>query len=105
MSTWMNYLPINSDGYEFDFLGFLAATLSAVALVPQIRQIWVTRSAKDISFGMLALLLSGSIVQMIYAILTYQLPVIITNGISITLRTLVLGCKIYMDWRASQKTP
>ncbi len=101
MTTWIDYLWIDFE--QVDYLGFLAATLSAVALLPQIHQIWVTRSAKDISFGMLALLLSGSIVQMMYAVLTHQIPVIVTNCISISLRTLVLGCKIYMDWRASQK--
>jgi|LauGreDrversion4_2_1035121.scaffolds.fasta_scaffold208412_1 MtN3 and saliva related transmembrane protein len=103
MMTWLNYIEIYFA--HVDFLGFLAATLSAIALLPQIHQIWVTRSAKDISFSMLALLLSGSIVQMIYAVLTHQIPVIVTNFISISLRTLVLGCKIYMDWRASQKRP
>lgn len=103
MMTWMNYIRIYFE--NVDFLGFLAATLSAIALFPQIHQIWVTRSAKDISLGMLVLLLSGSIVQMIYAVLTHQIPVIVTNCISISLRTLVLGCKMYMDWRASQKIP
>ncbi len=103
MTTWIDSLWMYFE--QVDFLGFLAATLSAIALLPQIHQIWVTRSAKDISFGMLALLLSGSIVQMIYAVLTHQIPVIVTNSISISLRTLVLGCKIYMDWRASQKSP
>ncbi|MBM3631817.1 MAG: PQ-loop repeat-containing protein [Alphaproteobacteria bacterium] len=102
MMKVLDYLRIYFE--HVDFLGFLAATLSAIALLPQIHQIWVTRSAKDISFGMLALLLSGSIVQMIYAVLTHQIPVIVTNCISITLRTLVLGCKLYMDWRASQKS-
>lgn len=80
-------------------IGYCAATLSTLALFPQIYQIWVTRSAKDISFLMLAFLLTSSIIQLIYALLTKQYPVILTNCISISLRSLVLGCKIYMDRR------
>ena len=80
-------------------IGYFAATLSAVALIPQIYQIWTTRSARDVSFGMLASLLTSSIIQLIYAVLTGQYPVILTNCISITLRSLVLGCKVYMDRR------
>lgn len=88
-----------------DIIGFLAATLSAIALLPQIHQIWVTRSAKDISFAMLALLLTSSIIQLVYAILTHQIPVILTNCISISLRAMVLGCKIYMDRRGLESKP
>jgi MtN3 and saliva related transmembrane protein len=80
-------------------IGYFAAILSAVALIPQIHQIWTTRSARDVSFGMLASLLTSSIIQLIYGVLTEQNPIILTNCVSITLRSLVLGCKVYMDRR------
>ncbi len=82
-----------------DWLSGTAITLSAIALIPQIYQIYTTRSARDVSFAMLAMLLSTSILQLAYGILTGKngLPIVITNSISISLRLLVLLCKVYMD--------
>jgi MtN3 and saliva related transmembrane protein len=81
------------------FISTTAITLSAIALVPQIYQICTTRSARDVSFSMLAMLLTVSVMQLCYGILTGQngLPLIITNSISISLRLMVLVCKVYMD--------
>ena len=84
-------------------IGYVATTLSTIALLPQIHRIWVTRSAKDISFSMLALLLISSIIQLIYGVLIEKTPIILTNCISISIRSMVLGFKIYADWRASHK--
>jgi MtN3 and saliva related transmembrane protein len=90
-----------------DFISTTAITISAVALIPQIYQIWTTRSAKDVSLGMLSMLLIISIIQLCYGILTgkHGLPIIITNGISISVRLMVVICKLYMDYMDRKNHP
>jgi MtN3 and saliva related transmembrane protein len=86
-----------------DVIGHIATILSAAALLPQIFRIWKTRSAKDISIGMCFLLLMASSIQCVYGYLIGALPIIMTNAISIVLRTWVLVFKIYMDAQNKQE--
>ncbi|MFM9156381.1 MAG: SemiSWEET family sugar transporter, partial [Dolichospermum sp.] len=47
-------------------LGLVAGVLTTVAFLPQMFQIWLTKSAKDVSFVMLIIFMSGLCLWLIY---------------------------------------
>jgi len=75
-------------------LGFVAATLTTVAFVPQVIRIWRTRSAASISLGMYALFTLGVALWLVYGILIGAWPVILANLVTLLLAGAVLVMKI-----------
>lgn len=74
--------------------GYIAAFCSTVAFLPQVWQTYRTRHARDISYGMLLLLLSGMSLWFIYGLVIGELPVILANGVTILLLLVLTGMKI-----------
>ena len=85
-------------------LGFVAAGFSNIAYVPQFYRIWTTRSARDVSFGMYAFLMTGAMIWLVYGLLTKQRPILVNNFITLSLRSSVLILKVITD-RFRQKHP
>lgn len=75
-------------------VGFLAAILTTIAFVPQVRKVWRTRSAKDVSLGMYSLFTLGVAMWLVYGILIGAWPVILANAITLVLAGAVLVMKI-----------
>lgn len=75
-------------------VGFLAAILTTIAFVPQVRKVWRTRSAKDVSLGMYSLFTLGVAMWLVYGILIGAWPVILANAITLVLAGAVLLMKI-----------
>ena len=50
---------------EIDLLGFAAGTLTTCAFWPQLQKTWVSKSAGDVSMGMLTIF-SGCLVYLVY---------------------------------------
>ncbi len=63
-------------------IGLLAAVLSTASLFPQLLKIWRTRSTKDISVRMYALLTAGVFIWFIYGLLLQDIPIIAANLIA-----------------------
>ncbi len=61
-------------------IGLAAATLTVVSLFPQLLKVWKTRSTKDISMGMFALLCTSLLLWLIYGIFNLDLPIILSNS-------------------------
>jgi len=80
-------------------IGFIAATLTTIAFVPQVIMVWRTRSAKDVSLGMYAMFTTGVAAWLIYGILIGSLPVILANAITLLLATAVIVMKLRFDAR------
>jgi len=76
-------------------LGLLAGTLTTIAFLPQLRQTWRTRSAKDVSLGMLLIFISGVALWLVYGLLLGQLPIILANVVTLLLNLGILGLKLY----------
>ena len=84
-------------------IGFVAAGFSNIAYVPQFYRIWTTRSARDVSFGMYAFLMTGASIWLVYGLLTEQRPIWVNNCITLSLRGSVLVLKVITDQFRSQK--
>jgi MtN3 and saliva related transmembrane protein len=75
-------------------IGFIAASLTTIAFVPQVRKVWRTRSAKDVSLGMYSLFTLGVAMWLVYGILIHAWPVIVANVITLLLAGAVLVMKL-----------
>ncbi|MBD2136037.1 SemiSWEET transporter [Anabaena sp. FACHB-1237] len=75
-------------------IGLLAATLTTIAFLPQLWQIWRTKSAKDVSYVMLIIFMSGLFLWLIYGIILGALPVILANSITLFLNCIILWLKV-----------
>jgi MtN3 and saliva related transmembrane protein len=73
-----------------DLLGYLAATLTTLSLVPQVVRVWRTRSAEDLSPGMYVLFTLGVASWLAYGLLLRAWPVVAANTVTLLLAAAVL---------------
>ena len=85
-----------------NLIGTLAGILTTIAFIPQVAKTWRTRSAGDISLLMFLLFSSGVLLWFIYGLLLHALPIIIANGITLSLSASILLMKI-KDLREQQR--
>lgn len=79
---------------HIEILGYLAATLTTVAFVPQAWLTWKTRSAHGVSLGMYSVFIIGIILWMVYGLMIAAWPVVIANIITLMLASFILIMKI-----------
>lgn len=79
---------------SISLIGYVAATLTTVAFLPQLIKTWQHRSAKDISYAMLLIFSTGVLCWLIYGILINSLPIIAANSVTLVLNLLILSLKI-----------
>jgi MtN3 and saliva related transmembrane protein len=75
-------------------IGMLAASCTTLAFLPQVRQIWKTRSVADISLGMYLVFCSGVALWLAYGLLIRSTPLLLANGITFVLAASVLCMKL-----------
>lgn len=75
-------------------LGLIAATLTTVAFLPQMIKTWRSKSAKDVSLGMLITFCIGVFLWLIYGIYLQALPIILANLLTLIFNLIILGFKI-----------
>ena len=80
-----------------DILGYISATLTTIAFLPQIIKTVQTKSAKDVSMGMFVLFTIGVFLWIIYGILTRTYPVLIANAVIFCLALAQILLKIKYD--------
>ncbi len=72
-----------------EILGLAAGTITSITFVPQVIQIWRTKSAKDLSLMMMLLLITGVVMWLSYGIIVKDTAIIYTNS-------MVLGMSLIM---------
>ncbi len=80
-----------------EILGYISATLTTIAFLPQIIKTIQTKSAKDVSMGMFVLFTIGVFLWIIYGILTRTYPVLIANAVIFCLALTQIILKIKYD--------
>lgn len=75
-------------------VGYLAGVLTVAAFLPQVLRAWRTRQTRDLSLGMLALLIAAGTLWMVYGVLIGDWPVIATNIGMVTLNLAILTVKV-----------
>lgn len=77
-----------------DLLGFIAATLTTLAFLPQLAKTWQTKSAGDVSLVMLFTFSTGLFLWLLYGIFIQSWPVIVANFLTLIFNLLILSLKI-----------
>jgi MtN3 and saliva related transmembrane protein len=77
-----------------NLVGAAGGIVSSVTFLPQVIKIWKTKSAKDLSMGMLLFLVLNVSLWLLYGILTNLYPIIITNGIVLSMVFIMVYFKL-----------
>ena len=77
-----------------EILGLSAGTITSITFLPQVIQIWKTKSAKDLSLGMLGLLILGVSMWLGYGILVKDVAIIYTNSMVLLMSFIMLYFKL-----------
>ena len=77
-----------------NIVGAAGGIVSSVTFLPQVIKIWKTKSAKDLSMVTLLFLVLNVSLWLLYGILTNLYPIIITNGIVLSMVFIMLYFKL-----------
>lgn len=77
-----------------ELIGYLAASLTTVAFLPQVVRIWRTRSARDVSLPTVVLFTTGVALWLVYGLLLTAWPIIAANVVTLVLALLILALKL-----------
>ncbi len=64
-----------------DLIGYFGSFLTSITFIPQVYKTWQTKSAGDLSLTMLFIVLTSTVVWLVYAVALMLWPVIIANSI------------------------
>jgi MtN3 and saliva related transmembrane protein len=80
-----------------NIVGIAAGVLTGVSMIPQLVKVIKEKDAKNVSAGMLILLLAGLAAWAVYGIMKKDWPIIITNSFSFLVNSLILVLKFIFD--------
>lgn len=80
-------------------IGIVAGSLTTLAYLPQVIQVWRSRSARDVSLGMFSLMVIGIGLWLCYGLLIGSPALILANAVTLVLAGLVLIGKLRFDRR------
>jgi MtN3 and saliva related transmembrane protein len=83
------------------WIGALAALLTSLSYVPQVRKALPRGSTEDLSLQTLGILTTGLAVWIVYGILKGDWVIMAGNGVGAALSATVLGCKL-RDLRSTE---
>ena len=77
-----------------DAIGYLAATLTTAAFIPQAWLTWKTKRADGVSLGMYSIFTLGVALWLIYGLAVGAWPIVIANAITLLLALFILVMKL-----------
>lgn len=80
-----------------DFIGLFAGICVTISVVPQIIKVWKTKKVKEISLLTFSVLTFGIAIWVLYGFLKNDLPIIITNSVSLCLNLIMVYFIIYYE--------
>jgi MtN3 and saliva related transmembrane protein len=80
--------------YLAPYIGGLAAFLTSLSYVPQVRKAWPRGSTDDLSLKMLTALTLGLLLWVGYGLIQGDWVIVGSNVVGATLAGIVLGCKV-----------
>lgn len=84
-----------------DWIGAAAGFLTSIAMLPQLIKVLKEKNAEDLSLLTLAVLLLGLILWVVYGILREEWPIILSNGFSILVNSVLFICAIVLKRKGS----
>ncbi|MBZ4044305.1 MULTISPECIES: SemiSWEET family sugar transporter [Flavobacterium] len=80
-----------------DLIGLFAGICVTISVIPQIIKVWKTKKVKQISLLTFGVLTFGIAIWVVYGILKKDLPVIVTNSVSLFLNLIMVYFLIYYE--------
>ncbi len=77
-----------------DIVGTMAATITTASFALQALHTFQTKDVSGISLGMYSVFVTGVGLWLVYGVMLGEWPIIIANGITITLALAILGMKL-----------
>lgn len=77
-----------------EIIGFIAATLTTVAFLPQVYKIWKYRNSDGVSLSMYIVMFSGVLLWLYYGIMINSISVITANSITAILQLTIIYFKL-----------
>jgi len=77
-----------------DIIGYLAAFGTTISFLPQAVKTIQTKDTSGISLGMYALFTTGTLLWLVYGIMSGSLPVAVANSITFIFASIILIYKI-----------
>ena len=71
-------------------IGTIAGILTSVSMIPQLIKVLKEKDVENLSWGMIAVLLTGVSIWVVYGIMKDELPIILSNGFSVLVNTTLL---------------
>ncbi len=78
-------------------LGLIAGTLTTASFVPQVWKIWTTRSARDLSWAMVAVFTLGTFLWLLYGVKVGSASIMTANAITFLLSLAICVMKLRFD--------
>jgi MtN3 and saliva related transmembrane protein len=78
-------------------IGLFAGCCVTLSVIPQIIKVWRTKKVQQISLLTFSVLTFGIAIWVVYGILKEDLPIIITNSVSLFLNSLMIYFIIYYE--------
>jgi len=75
-------------------LGLLAGGLTTASFVPQVRKIWKTRSAEDVSLLMFVAFCAGVSLWLVYGFIKGEVAIIATNAVTLAFGAAIIWMKL-----------
>jgi MtN3 and saliva related transmembrane protein len=75
-------------------IGLAAATCTTASFLPQVIKAWRSRSTRDVSAGMFALLVTGNSLWLLHGALVSDLPLVVANFMTLGLVATILALKL-----------
>ena len=75
-------------------LGLIAGGLTTTAFLPQLIKTWKTRSADDVSLGMLLTLCTGIALWIVYGVSIHDIPLVVANAVTFLFAFTILCLKV-----------
>jgi MtN3 and saliva related transmembrane protein len=79
---------------SMEWAGYLAATMTTLAFVPQAVKTIRTRDTSSISLGMYVVFTAGIAMWLVYGIALDSMPMILSNIVTFVLSSTILGLKL-----------
>ena len=78
-------------------IGLAAAVCTTAANLPQLKKAWITGQTDDLSLKTLLLLGSGLMLWVIYGLLQRDVVIMLANGISLLILSVILYLKVIQE--------
>jgi len=74
-------------------VGFLAALICSISMLPQVFKVHRTKKTEDLSLGAFSTLATGLFLWLVYGLLITKVPLIVGNGIGLALTLYIVLMK------------